>query len=72
MELEQGNTRDSYERLLVYVYSDGKSVQEPLLNEGFARVAYIMNPPYKYLPQYWADESLAKRKDSTSGVGWSL
>ena len=45
MEFEQGNTRDSYGRLLAYVYVDGKSVQETLLKEGFARVAYIMNPP---------------------------
>jgi micrococcal nuclease len=61
LELEQGNPRDSYGRLLAYVYVDGKSVQETLLREGYARVAYIMNPPYKYLPQYKADESLAKR-----------
>jgi micrococcal nuclease len=61
MELEQGNSRDSYGRLLAYVYVDGKSVQETLLGEGYARVAYVMNPPYKYLPRYKADESLAKR-----------
>jgi micrococcal nuclease len=61
MELEQGNTRDSYGRLLAYIYVDGKSVQETLLREGFARVAYIMNPPYKYLTQYRTDERLAKR-----------
>jgi hypothetical protein len=29
--------------------------------KGFARVAYIMNPPYKYLAKYKADESQAKR-----------
>jgi endonuclease YncB( thermonuclease family) len=62
LELEQGETRDSYGRLLAYVYVDGKSVQETLLTEGYARVAYIMNPPYKYLPQYTTDESLAKRR----------
>lgn len=62
MELEQGNTRDTYGRLLAYVFVDGKSVQETLLREGFARVAYIMNPPYKYLTQYLTDESLAKSK----------
>ena len=61
MEFEQGNLRDSYGRLLAYIYVDGKSVQETLLREGYARVAYVMNPPYKYLPQYKADESLAKR-----------
>lgn len=61
MEFEQGNTRDSYGRLLAYVYFDGKSVQETLLKEGFARVAYIMNPPYKYIRQFRNDENLAKR-----------
>ncbi|MCM2532348.1 thermonuclease family protein [Neobacillus pocheonensis] len=57
LELEQGDARDSYGRLCV----DGKSVQETLLKEGFARVAYIMNPPYKFLLQYREVESLAKR-----------
>jgi micrococcal nuclease len=61
MEFEQGNTRDSYGRLLAYVYVDGLSIQETLLKEGFARVAYIMDPPYKFLNQYTADEKLAKR-----------
>ena len=62
MELEQENTRDSYGRLLAYVYVDGKSVQETLLKEGFARVGYIMNPPYKYLDLYRENESLAKER----------
>ncbi|SDN63351.1 thermonuclease family protein [Bacillus sp. OK048] len=61
LELEQENTKDSYGRLLAYVYVDGKSVQGTLLKEGYARVAYIMNPPYKFLNQYKEDESLAKR-----------
>jgi micrococcal nuclease len=42
------------------VYVDGKSVQEALLKEGLARVAYIMKPPYKYLTFYKEDENLAK------------
>jgi micrococcal nuclease len=49
MAFEKENTRDSYGRLLVYVYVGRKSVQETLLIEGFARVGYIMNSPYKYL-----------------------
>jgi micrococcal nuclease len=61
MEFEQGNTKDSYGRLLAYVYVDGTSVQETLLKEGFARVAYIIDPPYKFLRQYRSDENLAKR-----------
>lgn len=69
MELEQGNTRDSYGRLLAYVYVDGKSVQEALLKEGFARVGYIMIPPYKYIRQFRDVESLAKRNKLNI---WSL
>ncbi|WP_285858750.1 thermonuclease family protein [Neobacillus niacini] len=61
LEVEQGNTRDAYGRLLAYVYVDGKSVQEMLLQEGLARVGYIMNPPYKYLKLYKDDENLARR-----------
>ena len=61
MELELENSKDSYGRLVAYVYVDGKSVQETLLKEGFARVGYIMNSPYKYFSLYREDESLAKR-----------
>ncbi|MFC4799474.1 thermonuclease family protein [Neobacillus sp. GCM10023253] len=61
LELEQGNTRDGYGRLLAYVFVDGKSIQETMLQEGLARVGYIMNPPYKYLKLYKDDESQEKR-----------
>jgi micrococcal nuclease len=62
LEFEQGNLRDSYGRLLAYVYVDGESVQETLLKEGYARVAYIINPPYKYLETYRKEENLAKKQ----------
>ncbi len=61
IEFEQGNSKDSYGRLLAYIYVDGQSVQETLLKEGYARVGYIMNPPYKYLSLYNSDESSAKK-----------
>ncbi|MDN3015773.1 thermonuclease family protein [Paenibacillus sp. BSR1-1] len=61
LEFEEGNTRDSYGRLLAYVYVDGKMVQETLVKEGFARVAFIMNPPYKFLNLLRENENLAKR-----------
>lgn len=61
LEFEPGVQRDAYGCLLAYVYAGGQSVQESLLREGFARAAYIMNPPYKYLYVYENDESLAKR-----------
>jgi micrococcal nuclease len=61
VEFEQENIKDSYGRMLAYVYVDGKSVQGTLLKEGYARVAYIMKPPYKYLEQYREEERKAKR-----------
>ncbi|MFJ5761905.1 thermonuclease family protein [Neobacillus sp. NPDC093182] len=62
LEFEQGNTRDAYGRLLAYVFIDGKLIQGTLLREGYARVAYIMNPPYKYLETFRKEENLAKRE----------
>lgn len=56
--------RDKYDRLLAYVFVDGKSVQETLLKEGYARVAYIYEPPYKYLSRYKKAEDAAKAKHS--------
>ncbi|WP_275677599.1 thermonuclease family protein [Neobacillus drentensis] len=60
LEVEKGNDRDSYGRLLAYVFVNGNSVQETLLKEGLARVAYIIHPPYRYLERYLEDENLAK------------
>jgi micrococcal nuclease len=61
LEFEQGNIRDSYGRLLAYVFVDGESIQGTMLKEGYARVAYIMNPSYKYLETFRKEENLAKR-----------
>ncbi|MCM3567627.1 thermonuclease family protein [Neobacillus mesonae] len=62
LEFEKSGDRDKYGRLLAYVFVDGKSVQEVLLKEGYARVAYIYDPPYKYLSQYQKDERSAKQQ----------
>ncbi|MDY0407485.1 thermonuclease family protein [Virgibacillus soli] len=67
LEFEKSE-RDKYGRLLAYVFVDGKSVQEILLKEGYARVAYIYEPPYKYLSAYQKAENVAK--DSKRKV-WS-
>ena len=63
LELEQEHTRDTYGRLLAYVFVNGESIQGTLLKEGYARVAYIMNPPYKYLEHFRKEENLAKRNE---------
>jgi micrococcal nuclease len=72
LEYEQGNTRDSYGRLLAYVFVDGESIQATLLKEGYARVAYIMNPPYKYLETFRKEENLAKRNKINIWSRWNF
>ncbi|MED4816387.1 thermonuclease family protein [Bacillus atrophaeus] len=62
MEFDKGDHRDKYGRLLAYVYVDGKSVQETLLKEGLARVAYVYEPNTKYIDTYKEDEQEAKKK----------
>lgn len=60
LEFDKGDRRDRYGRLLAYVYVDGKSVQETLLKEGLARVAYVYEPNTKYIDQFKKDEQEAK------------
>ncbi|MED4848156.1 thermonuclease family protein [Bacillus atrophaeus] len=60
IEFDKGDHRDKYGRLLAYVYVDGKSVQETLLKEGLARVAYVYEPNTKYIDQFRKDEQEAK------------
>ncbi|NUI60837.1 thermonuclease family protein [Bacillus amyloliquefaciens] len=63
LEFDKGDRTDKYGRMLAYVYVDGKSVQETLLKEGLARVAYVYEPNTKYLDTYKKDEQVAKDKD---------
>ncbi|GGE15139.1 hypothetical protein GCM10011571_15850 [Marinithermofilum abyssi] len=53
--------RDEYGRLLAYVYADGKSVQEELLKQGLARVAYIYKNK-RHLKEFRAAEEVAQEK----------
>lgn len=63
IELEKDqSTRDNYGRFLAYVYADGKSVQEELLKNGFARVAYVYKPNTKYAKEYEEFEQQARNK----------
>jgi len=54
--------RDKYGRLLAYLFINGQSVQEKILEQGLARVAYIYPPNTKYLDEYRAAEEKAKKK----------
>ncbi|MDR7071880.1 thermonuclease family protein [Fictibacillus barbaricus] len=70
VELELGiGERDKYGRLLAYVYADGKSVQEALLEKGLARVAYVFEPNTKYIDDYREIQSKAQKQ--AIGI-WSL
>ncbi|WNB90733.1 thermonuclease family protein [Bacillus sp. NEB1478] len=70
VELELGiGERDKYGRLLAYVYADGKSVQEALLEKGLARVAYVFEPNTKYIDEYREIQSKAQKQ--AIGI-WSL
>ena len=62
IEFDVGEKRDKYGRLLAYVYVDGKSVQETLLQEGLARVAYIYPPNTRHLTPYEEAQNEAKAK----------
>ncbi|MGK9266456.1 endonuclease YokF [Bacillus inaquosorum] len=63
LEFDKGDRRDKYGRLLAYVYVDGKSVQETLLKEGLARVAFVYEPNTKYIDQFKKDEQEAKTEN---------
>ena len=54
--------RDKYDRMLAYVYADGKSVQEEMLKKGLARVGYIYESR-RYLEDFRDAEDVAKEKE---------
>lgn len=61
--------RDKYGRLLCYLYIDGKMFNELLLEQGYARVAYVFTPNTKYVDQFRAIQEKAR----VQGIGiWSI
>lgn len=69
LEFDIGERIDKYDRLLAYVYVDGKSVQETLLAEGLARVAYVYPPNTRHLTPFEETQATAKKKEL--GI-WSI
>ncbi|WP_162879254.1 thermonuclease family protein [Paraliobacillus quinghaiensis] len=64
VQLEYDGPRyDNYGRLLAYLWVDGVMLNELLLEEGLARLAYVYHPPYKYYQRYVNAQMRAK-------VGW--
>ncbi|PIC64284.1 thermonuclease [Sporosarcina sp. P13] len=69
IEFDIGDKYDKYGRLLAYIYIDGKSVQEQLLKEGLARVAYVYPPNTRHVDAFKKAEAEGKK----SGIGiWTL
>lgn len=62
IEFDVGERFDKYGRLLAYVYVDGESVNEKLIREGLARVAYVHPPNTRHLDRFTQAEELAKRE----------
>lgn len=70
VEIEyDGPKRDKYDRLLAYLWVDGKIFNQTLLEKGLARVAYIYDPPYTHYDELLKAENKAK----TNKLGiWSI
>ncbi|WP_142826146.1 thermonuclease family protein [Planococcus soli] len=60
IEFDVGDRFDDYDRLLAYIYVDGESVQEQMLESGLARVAYVFPPNTRYLDDFEQAEQVAK------------
>ncbi len=68
IEYDEGEQTDHYGRHLVYLYADGESVHEVLLEEGLARVGYIYEQQ-RYLAEFRTKEQYAK--NNHLGI-WSI
>lgn len=69
LEFDIGPKRDKYSRLLAYVYADGQMVQELLLEQGLARVAYIYEPNVRYVDKFNDLQRISR--DKSLGI-WSI
>ncbi|TWT28008.1 thermonuclease family protein [Planomicrobium sp. CPCC 101110] len=60
IEFDVGARFDDYGRLLAYIYVDGESVQEQMLQSGLARVAYVYPPNTRYVDEFEKAEQRAR------------
>ncbi|WP_368074231.1 thermonuclease family protein [Bacillus cereus] len=61
--------RDKFGRLLAYVYVNGEMINEMLLKEGLARVAYVYVPNTRYIDKF--KELQEKSRQKKLGI-WSI
>lgn len=62
VEFDKGGKTDKYGRYLAYVYADGKMVNDALVRQGLAKVAYIYPPNITYLDQLKESQRLAQEE----------
>lgn len=68
LELD-GPQRDKYGRLLCYLWVGDQLFNKMQIEKGYARVAYVYDPPYKHYDELVAAEQKAK----SAGIGiWSI
>ena len=60
LEYEKVNDYDKYDRLLAWVFVDGKLLQEQLILQGLAKVSYIYGD-YKYTDLLYKAQNSAKK-----------
>ncbi|MFC0523888.1 thermonuclease family protein [Pontibacillus salicampi] len=64
-----GPKRDKYDRLLAYIWVDGKMFNQMLLEQGLGRYAYVYDPPYNHSSEYMKTQDRAM----SQGKGiWSI
>lgn len=59
---DKGPERDDYERLLAYIFIDGKLLQEALLENGFATMRYVNKPNNTLEQELRAVQKTAEQK----------
>lgn len=69
IEFDSGDKTDKYQRALCYVYVDNVLIQNILVSEGLARVAYVNSPNDSKLAEIEGYERIAK--DAKLGI-WSI
>lgn len=61
IEYDRGERKDTYNRVLAYLFADGKNVNEAMIQQGYARIAYINPPNTTYLKDFQQAEAAAKK-----------
>lgn len=69
VEFDVGTKEDKYQRKLAYIYVDGKMLNEILVREGLAKVAYVYPPNTRYLDRL--EKAQEQAKAEKLGI-WSL